>query len=171
MAARPAWAYGHGMERTPRNETGTNVRAEPSPPTTPDDVLREILTESRTIAVVGLSGNPDRDSHRVARYLQEHGYQIIPVNPAEPEVRGEKSYASLAEVPVPVDVVDVFRRPEAVPEIVDAAIRIRARVVWLQLGIRHDEAAAKAREAGLDAVQDRCMKVEHARLVRASRGR
>ena len=145
--------------------------AEPVLPTIPDDVLLEILTVFHTVAVGGLSANPDRDSHRVAKYLQEHGYRIVPVNPAEKEVLGEKSYADLADIPVAVDVVDVFRRPEAAPEIVDAAIRVGAKAVWLQLGIRHDEAAAKAREAGLDVVQDRCMKVEHARLIRAPRER
>ena len=128
--------------------------------------IRAILDTARTIAVVGLSADPKKPSHYVAAYLQKAGYRIIPVNPSLTEVLGEKAYARLEEMPEPVDVVDVFRLPNAVPEIVDAAIRIKAKVLWLQEGIVHEEAAAKARAAGLAVVQDRCMLKEHARFMR-----
>jgi predicted CoA-binding protein len=130
---------------------------------TPDEI-RDLLRSTRTIAVVGLSDNPGRASHRVAAYLQDHGYHIIPVNPTVTEVLGEKAYPRLEDVPEPIDLVDVFRRPEHVPEIVDAAIKVGAKAVWLQLGIVHEEAAAKARAAGLRVVQDRCTLIEHRQL-------
>jgi predicted CoA-binding protein len=126
--------------------------------------VREILRSARTIAVVGLSDKPDRDSHRVAAYLQKAGYRIIPVNPAVSEVLGEKAYASVRDVPEKVDVVDVFRRPDAVPPIVDDAIAAGAKVVWMQDGIVHNEAAEKARAAGLKVVMSKCMLREHVRL-------
>jgi uncharacterized protein len=126
--------------------------------------IREILTSARTIAVVGLSENPDRPSHGVAAYLKAHGYRIIPVNPGVGEVLGEKAYARLEDVPEKIDVVDVFRRPEHVPEIVDSAIAVGAKVVWLQDGIVHEAAAAKARAAGLRVVMDRCMLRDHRSL-------
>ena len=129
------------------------------------DVVEEILKESRTIAVVGLSPNPTRASHNVARYLQTQGYRIIPVNPMVEEVLGEKSYPDLASVPEAVDVVDVFRRPEHVPAIVEAAIAKGTKAVWMQEGVVHEEAAARAREAGLMVVMDRCMFKEHRRLT------
>lgn len=124
-----------------------------------------ILSSTRTIAVVGLSEKPDRESHMVAHYLQAHGYRIIPVNPAVAEVLGEPSYPDLASIPtgIAIDVVDIFRRPEFIPAIVDAAIAHGARAVWMQLGLVHNAAAEKARAAGLEVVMDRCMKVEHAR--------
>ena len=128
--------------------------------------LEEIFKETRTIAVVGLSPKPHRDSYRVAAYLQAQGYRIIPVNPAVREVLGEPAYPSLSEVPGPVDMVDVFRRSEFVPGIVDEAVSCRARVLWTQYGIVHDQAAAVARTHGLDVVMDRCTQVEHAALVR-----
>jgi predicted CoA-binding protein len=127
--------------------------------------IAEILRQARTIAVVGLSGKPWRPSYGVAEYLQRAGYRIIPVNPNESEVLGEKAYPSLEAIPEGVDIVNVFRRSEFVPEIVEAAIRIGARVVWLQEGVRHDEAAEKARQAGLDVIQDRCILKEHRRLL------
>jgi len=127
--------------------------------------IAEILRQARTIAVVGLSGKPWRPSYGVAGYLQRAGYRIIPVNPKESEVLGEKAYPSLEAIPERVDIVNVFRRSEFVPEIVEAAIRIGARVVWLQEGVRHDEAAEKARQAGLDVIQDRCILKEHRRLL------
>ena len=130
---------------------------------TPQEV-RDLLGRVRTIAVVGLSDNPDRDSYHVAEYLQRHGYRIIPVNPAVRAVLGEKSYARLQDVPEKIDVVDVFRRPEAVPEVVDAAIAVGARAVWLQEGVVHNAAAEKARAAGLQVVQNRCMLKEHRAL-------
>ncbi len=126
--------------------------------------LRRILAQSRTIAVVGLSQNWHRPSNFAAKYLQHHGYRVIPVNPAYTEVLGEKCYASLAEIPEPVDVVDCFRRAEDIMPLAQAAIAIGAKVLWLQLGVVNLEAAALARAAGLDVVMDRCMKIEHARL-------
>lgn len=130
-----------------------------------DNELRGILESSRTIAVVGLSDKPDRDSYRVAEYLQEHGYRIIPVNPSVAEVLGERSYASVADIPEPVDVVDIFRKPEAVDPVVEEAIAAGAKVVWMQLGVVNEPAAAAARAAGLQVVMDRCMQVEHRRLM------
>lgn len=129
------------------------------------DLIEKILRESKTIAVVGLSPNPSRPSHNVARYLQAQGYRIIPVNPMVEEVLGEKSYPDLASVPEAVDVVDIFRRPEHVPAIVEAAIAKGVRAVWMQEGIVHQEAAERAQEAGLMVVMDRCMLKEHRRLV------
>ncbi|HUE40281.1 MAG TPA: CoA-binding protein [Candidatus Binatia bacterium] len=126
--------------------------------------LRRILKENRTIAVVGLSAQWFRPSFFAAKYLQEHGYRVIPVNPAYPEILGEKSYSSLLDVPEPIDVVDVFRKPQDVPPIAEEAIRIGAKVLWLQIGVIHEGAARRAREAGLEVVMDRCMKIEHARL-------
>jgi uncharacterized protein len=131
-----------------------------------DDIegLRRILKENHTIAVVGLSAQWFRPSFFAAKYLQEHGYRVIPVNPAYREVLGEKCYPSLRDVPEPIDVVDIFRKPEDVPPIVEEAIAIGAKVLWLQIGVIHEAAARRAREAGLDVVMDRCMKIEHARL-------
>ena len=126
--------------------------------------LRRILKENKTIAVVGLSSKWHRPSYFAAKYLKEHGYRIIPVNPGNDEILGEKCYASLLDIPEPVDVVDIFRRPKDVPPIVDEAIKIGAKVVWMQLGVINEEAAEKARNAGLEVVMDRCMKIEHARL-------
>lgn len=126
--------------------------------------LRRILKEDKTIAVVGLSNKWHRPSYFAAKYLKEHGYRIIPVNPGNDEILGEKCYASLLDIPEPVDVVDIFRRPKDVPPIVDEAIKIGAKVVWMQLGVINEEAAEKARNAGLEVVMDRCMKIEHARL-------
>ncbi|HID62752.1 MAG TPA: CoA-binding protein [Anaerolineae bacterium] len=125
--------------------------------------IKTILEESKTIAVVGLSPNEERDSHRVANYLQSQGYRIIPVNPRADEILGERSYPDLASIPDPIDVVDVFRRSEAVPEIVEGAIKVGAKTVWMQEGVVHEEAAARAREAGLQVVMDRCMLKEHRR--------
>ena len=126
--------------------------------------LRRILTVSRTIAVVGLSQNWHRPSNFAAKYLQHHGYRIIPVNPAYSEVLGEKCYASLAQISEPVDVVDCFRRAEDIAPLAEAAIAIGAKVLWLQLGVINLEAATRARAAGLEVVMDRCIKIEHARL-------
>jgi uncharacterized protein len=123
----------------------------------------EILKNSRVIAVVGLSSNKFRPSYDVSAYMQGHGYRIIPVNPGESEVLGEKAYARLEDIPEPVDCVNIFRRPEFVPAIVDSAIRIGAKAVWMQLEISDEEAARKAREAGLLVVEDRCLLIEHRR--------
>ncbi|MBX5464070.1 MAG: CoA-binding protein [Clostridia bacterium] len=137
----------------------------------PDDgAIRELLREARTVAVVGLSPKPERPSHGVARYLQEHGYRIIPVNPGHAAILGEICYPSLQAIPaeVQVDVVDVFRRPEEVPGVVEETLRRGGvRALWLQLGVIAPEAARRAREAGLLVVMDRCMKVEHERLLGA----
>jgi len=125
--------------------------------------IKSILEESKTVAVVGLSPRKERDSHRVAKYLQRQGYRIIPVNPNADEILGERSYPDLVSVPEPIDVVDVFRRSEAVPEIVEEAIKVGARTVWMQEGVIHEEAAARARKAGLQVVMDRCVMIEHGR--------
>lgn len=127
--------------------------------------IGEILRTARTIAVVGISDKPDRDSHRVAAYLQQAGYRIVPVNPALREVLGEKAYPSLKEVPEKIDIVDIFRRPEAVPAIVEEALAIGAKVVWMQDGIVHNEAADRARSAGLQVVMSKCLMREHRKLV------
>ncbi len=127
------------------------------------DPITKILRESRTIAVVGLSSNPMRPSHGVTEYMQGAGYRIIPVNPNETEVLGEKSYARLEDVPENIDIVNVFRRAEEVPPVVESAIRIGANVVWMQLGIESEEAAEKARAAGLTVIEDACILVEHRR--------
>lgn len=126
------------------------------------DPLRDILSRSKVIAVVGLSSKPHRPSHGVARYMQQAGYRIIPVNPNEEKVLGEKCYPRLEDIPVQVDIVDIFRRSESVPLVVESAIAIRARVVWMQEGVIHEEAAARARSAGLEVVMDRCILKEHA---------
>ncbi len=135
----------------------------------PDDAtLRETLRRARTIAVIGASDRPDRPSHEVAAYLQRAGYRIIPVNPnlAGKSVLGERAVSWLAEIREPVDIVDVFRRSEAVPEIVAEALKLSEPVIWLQLGVVHEESARVARQAGRTVVQDRCLKIEHARLCR-----
>ena len=126
--------------------------------------LQRVLSETRTIAVVGMSAKPHRASFGVAQYMRDHGYTIIPVNPAYDTVLGETCYPSLREVPVPVDLVDCFRRPDAMLPIVDAAIHIGARTLWMQLGVINQAAAARAEAAGLHVVMDRCVKIEHARL-------
>lgn len=131
--------------------------------------IKSILEKSKAVAVVGLSLKEERDSHRVARYLQSQGYRIIPVNPNADEILGERSYPDLASIPEPVDLVDIFRRSEAVPEIVEEAIKVGAKTVWMQEGVIHEEAAARARQAGLQVVMDRCMMVEHRRHLERGR--
>ncbi|MBI5835746.1 MAG: CoA-binding protein [Candidatus Eisenbacteria bacterium] len=130
-------------------------------PEPPEELLRNVLRRSRTLAVVGLSNSPERPSHYVARNLQLAGYRVIPVNPAVKTALGERSYASLLDVPGTVDLVLVFRRSQFVEPVVDDAIRAGARAVWMQVGVRHPAAARKAREAGLDVVMDRCAWVEY----------
>jgi predicted CoA-binding protein len=125
------------------------------------DPIGELLKRAKTIAVVGLSSSPLRPSHGVAAYLQQQGYRIIPVNPVIESALGEKSYPSLREVPEKIDIVDVFRRPEFVPEIVDQAIELKLPAVWLQEGVIHEAAAEKARQAGVFVVMDRCILKEH----------
>ena len=124
----------------------------------------EILRRYRTIAVVGLSNDPRRDSHSVSQYMQAAGYRIIPVNPEETEVLGEKAYPDLASVPEPVEIVDIFRRPEYIPAIVDQAIAIGAKVIWMQQGIVNETAAATARAAGLEVVMNSCIRTVRQRM-------
>lgn len=124
----------------------------------------ELMRDAHTIAVVGVSSNPDRPSNEVALYLQEHGFTVYMVNPMETEVLGQPAYASVRDLPEPVDIVDIFRRSPDVPPVVDDAIAAGAKAVWMQLDIVHEEAAALAREAGLEVVMDRCTKIEHAKL-------
>jgi hypothetical protein len=126
--------------------------------------IAEILKTARTIAVVGLSPKRYRPSHGVAEYMQKAGYRIIPVNPQESELLGERCYPDLESIPDPVDIVDIFRRSEFVPEIVEAAIRKGAKVIWMQEGVVHEEAARRAEEAGLQVVMDRCILKDHRRL-------
>jgi predicted CoA-binding protein len=148
----------------------TGAQASPLPEAAPDlaryqdaRTIREILFSARTVAVVGLSPNPLRPSNFVGYYLQRHGYRIVPVNPREREILGETSYPSLTDIPFPVDVVDVFRQPDAVPDIAREAVQIGARALWLQFGVISQEGADVAEQGGLKVIMDRCMKVEHAR--------
>lgn len=123
--------------------------------------IDELLRTARTIAVIGLSSSPIRPSYGVAAYLQHHGYRIIPVNPNIKGALGEKAYAKLSEVPDKIDIVDVFRRPDAVPPIVDEAIKLKIPAIWLQETVVHEEAARKARAAGIKVIMDRCILKEH----------
>jgi predicted CoA-binding protein len=125
------------------------------------DPIAEVLQRAKTIAVVGLSANPLRPSHGVTAYLQSHGYRIIPVNPNIKECLGEKAYASLRDVPEKIDIVNIFRRPEFVPVIVDEAIRLKVPAIWMQEDVIHEKAAEKARQAGIFVVMDRCILKEH----------
>ena len=125
------------------------------------DEIAELLVNTKTIAVVGLSSNPMRPSFGVSQYMQRKGYRIIPVNPNEQIVLGERAYRALSEIPEKVDMIDVFRRPEFVPEIVDEAIRLKIPALWLQEGVIHEAAAQRARDAGISVVMDRCVLKEH----------
>ena len=129
-----------------------------------------ILKSNKVVAIVGLSPNPDRPSHIVGKYLKENGYRIIPVNPAAEEVLGERSYPSLTAIPEKVDVVDIFRRSEEVPAIVEDAIKIGAKVVWMQEGVINEAAAERVRKAGLQVVMDRCMRKEHLKMMDKGQG-
>jgi predicted CoA-binding protein len=126
--------------------------------------LRRVLRDCRTIAVVGLSAEWHRPSYFAAKYMQEHGYKIVPVNPKYPEILGEKSYPDLASIPFAVDMVDVFRKPQDCMPIAQQAVAIGAKVLWLQIGVINEEARALAEQAGLTVVMDRCVKIEYARL-------
>ena len=130
----------------------------------PSKHIERILEHYKTVAVVGLSPKPERDSHKVAKYLKDQGYKIVPVNPGQKEILGETCYPNLTAIPFPVEVVDIFRRPDAMPSIVDEAIEVGAKVVWMQLGLVHNQAAEKARRAGLDVVMNKCIKIEHMNL-------
>jgi predicted CoA-binding protein len=131
----------------------------------PDSVVRDILARPRRIAVVGCSPDPSRDSHRVARQLIAWGHTVLPVNPQAHEILGQRCYASLEAVPRPIDMVDIFRRSDAVGPVVDAAIAVGARIVWMQLGVIDAAAAGRARAAGLTVLMDRCPLIEHRRLL------
>ena len=133
------------------------------------DPVTEILKNGRTIAVVGLSAKPYRPSRGVAEYMQSAGYRIVPVNPMETEVLGEKSYARLEDIPFHIDIVNIFRRSEFVPEIVRSAIAVGARAVWMQEGVVHHEAAEAARQAGMQVVMDSCIMKEHVKRFRIGR--
>jgi uncharacterized protein len=141
------------------NEGGSMAFQNPS-----DATIRDVLASPRTIAVVGCSPNPERDSHRIARLLQEKGHRVIPVNPGHQEILGEKCYRTLRDIPEPVDMVDIFRRSEHVAPIVGEAIDIGAKIIWMQLGVIDAAAASKAQEAGLTVVMDRCPAIEYRRL-------
>ena len=132
--------------------------------TTDIPTLRRILMNYKRVAMVGLSADWWRPSNFAGKYLLEHGFELIPVNPKYDEILGQKCYPDLASIPEPVDIVDLFQKTERIPPFVDQAIEVGAKVVWMQLGIMHEEAAQKARDAGLEVVQDRCMKIEYARL-------
>jgi hypothetical protein len=143
-----------------------SLKSSPSAGPPSDQAIADLLRTARTIAVVGLSPKPYRASYGVSEFLQSVGYRIIPVNPNLREVLGEKAYTRLEDIPEKVDIVDVFRRSEAVPEIVESAIRIGARAVWMQEGVANEESATQARAAGLLVVEDTCILKEHHRLLR-----
>ncbi len=156
-----ASTHSHSLEPTPpvwRHDRRLAERGIPNP-----DSITRILQDCRTLAVVGLSSRPSRPSHGVAAYMQRRGYRIVPVNPREQAVLGERSYPDLASVPEQIDVVVIFRKLRHIPEIVENAIRRQARVIWMQEGLAHEQAAARARAAGLEVVQNRCILKEHAR--------
>jgi len=131
--------------------------------------INAILQRYKTVAVVGLSPKPQRDSHKVAKYLKENYYRIVPVNPGQKEILGEKCYPNLKAIPFPIDLVDIFRKPEAIPPVVEDAIEIGAKVVWMQLGLAHNQAADKARKAGLQVVMNKCIKIEHFNVLKQHR--
>lgn len=131
-----------------------------------DQEVLELLQSVKTIAVVGLSVKPERDSHRVAKYFQEQNFTIFPVNPGAREILGVPCYPNLQSLPHPVDLVDIFRKPDAIPGIVDQAIATGAKAVWMQLGLAHNAAADKARAAGLRVVMNKCLKIEHMRMIK-----
>ncbi len=139
-----------------------------SNPATED--IKELLKSVRTIAVVGLSDNPEKDSYRVARYLIEKGYNVIPVNPGKKEILGRTCYPDLSSIPEKIDIVDIFRPVEAIPPIVDEAINVGAKVIWMQKGLAHPESAEKARNAGLKVIQSTCIKMEHSKIFGGDAG-
>jgi predicted CoA-binding protein len=130
-----------------------------------DQMMKDILLSAKTIASVGLSSNQQKESYWIVSYLKDQGYRIIPVNPTADEILGEKAYPDLESVPEKIDVVQVFRKPDDVPPVVDSAIKVGAKAVWMQEGIVNEEAAQKARQAGLQVVMDACMRVTHRRLI------
>ena len=132
----------------------------------PSEEIKAILEQYKTVAILGLSPKPERDSYKVAKYLKENRYRIVPVNPGQKEILGEKCYPNLKAIPFPIDVVDIFRKPEAIPPVVDDAIEVAAKVVWMQLGLAHNQAADKARKAGLGVVMNKCIKTEHMNMFK-----
>ena len=142
----------------------TNSPDGPADNSPPSDEIKKILQTTQKIAVVGLSPKEERDSNKVAKYLLERGYDIVPVNPGQKEILGKTCYKNLTDIPFPVDVVDMFLNPKRVPPIVDQVIEIGAPILWMQMGVIHNEAAKKAKEAGMTVVMDRCIKDEHERL-------
>ena len=126
-----------------------------------NDEIKDILKNSKTIAVVGLSKDPNKTSYSVALYLKQSGYKIIPVNPSGGEILGEKVYTNLKDIPEKIDIVNVFRKPEAIAEVIDEAIEVKPDIIWLQLGLCNNEAAQKAREKGIKVVMNKCIKIEH----------
>jgi predicted CoA-binding protein len=130
-----------------------------------DQTMKDILLSAKTIASVGLSSNQEKESYWIVAYLKEQGYRMIPVNPTADEILGEKAYPDLESIPEKIDVVQIFRKPEDVPPVVDSAIKVGAKVVWMQEGIVNKAAAQKAREAGLQVVMDACMRATHRRLI------
>jgi predicted CoA-binding protein len=143
----------------------TDIKCQLPDDNPPSDEIRSILERSKKIAIVGLSPKKERDSNKVAKYLMENGYEIVPVNPGQKEILGLKCYRTLEEIPYPVDVADLFLSPIRVPPVVDQAIKIGIGVLWMQLGVIHNEAAQKARESGITVVMDMCMKQEHEKIT------
>ena len=129
------------------------------------DEIKEILKETKRIAIVGLSPKEKRDSNRVAKYLMNQGYEIVPVNPGQKEILGKNCYGSLKEIPFKVDMVDIFLNPVRIPPVVDQAIDMGAKVIWMQLGVVHNESAEKARNASIRVVMDMCIKIEHEKMI------
>jgi predicted CoA-binding protein len=143
----------------------TDIQCELPDDNPPSDEIKDIIRRSEKLAIVGLSPKEERDSNKVARYLMENGYEIIPVNPGQKEILGQKCYKTLKEIPFPVDVADLFLNPTRVPPVVDQAIEKAIGVIWMQLGVIHNEAAQKAREAGITVVMNKCIKQEHEKMV------
>jgi predicted CoA-binding protein len=141
-----------------------NIHDDPS-----SDEIKKILEETKRIAIVGLSPKKERDSNKVASYLKEHGYEIIPVNPGQKEILGEKCYRSLEDIPFEVDMVDLFVRAERISPVVDQAIEKEVKVIWMQLGVVHEGAAEKAVQKGIKVVMDRCVKMEHEKLIKRTK--
>jgi len=133
------------------------------------DEINKILTGVKKIAVVGISPKEERDSHKVAKYLLDHGYDVVPVNPGQKEILGKTCFKTLKDIPFPVDVADLFLNPQRIPPIVEQAVEMGVKVIWMQLGVIHNEAALKAREAGAVVVMDKCIKQEHEKLVQSVR--
>ncbi len=151
---------------TQQENTMSGLQCEMPECNPPSEEIKAILERYNTVAIVGLSPKPQRDSHKVAKYLKENHYRIVPVNPGQKEILGEKCYPDLKTIPFPIDVVDIFRKPEAIPPVVDNAIEIGAQAVWMQMGLAHNQAADKARKAGLQVIMNKCIKIEHMNMLK-----